>query len=48
MPINRWNIKSDIDVLIYETENRRTDIQNRLVVAKRVSGYGRDGLGVWD
>ena len=40
MPINRWNIICDINVLIYETENRCTDIQNRLMVAKRVSGSG--------
>ena len=31
----------------YETQNRLTDIENRLVVAKGEGGWKRDGLGVW-
>ena len=33
---------------VYETKNRRTDIEGRLVDAKGKEGLGREGLGVWD
>ena len=42
-----WNLKHGTNELIYETE-MDSDIENRLVVAKRKAGWGRDGLGVWD
>ena len=35
-----WNLKYDTNELIYETETELTDIENRLVVAKR------EGVGV--
>ena len=35
-----WNLKYDTSESIYKTENRLTDIENRLVVAKE------DGEGV--
>ena len=34
------NLKHDTDELIYKTENRLTDIENGLVIAK---GEGRQG-----
>ena len=34
--------------LIYGTENRLTDMETRLVVAKREGKQGRVGLGIWD
>ena len=42
-----WNPKYDTNELNYETENRLTDIENRLMIRRGV-GVERDGLGVWD
>ena len=42
-----WNLKYDINELIYETETD-SDLENRLVAAKGDRGWGKDGLGVWD
>ena len=36
------------EVLYLLTINVLTDIENRLVVAKGVGEWGREGLGVWD
>ena len=41
-----WDLKYDTNELIYGTENRPTDIENRLVVAKGEGARGRGGLGV--
>ena len=41
-----WNLKQDTNELIYKTENKLTDIENRLVIAKGEGRWGRDGLGV--
>ena len=38
-----WNLKYDINELI----EKLTDIENRLVIAKRGGGWGRDGVGGW-
>ena len=35
-----WNLK-------YDT-NEHTYLEKRLVAAKRVQAWGREGLGVWD
>ena len=43
-----WNLKHDTNKLIYKTENRLTDIENRLAIAKGEGRWGRAGLGVWD
>ena len=40
-----WNLKYDTNELIYETDS---DIENRLVAAKKEESWGRDGLGIWD
>ena len=40
-----WNLKNDTNELIYKTETRRTDIENKLMVTKVVGG---DKLGGWD
>ena len=46
--IYMWNLKSDTNEPIYETETEwGTDIENKLMVAK-AGGWERDGLGVWD
>ena len=42
-----WNLKYDINELIYETETD-SDLENRLVGDKGERGWGKDGLGVWD
>ena len=42
-----WNLKYDTNEHIYEIEGD-SDIENRLVVANREGGWGREGLGVWD
>ena len=42
-----WNLKLETNEHIYET-SRLTDIENRLVVAKREGRWGKDGLEVWD
>ena len=39
-----WNIKYDTNELFSKTQNRLTDIENRLVFAK---GVGKKGLRVW-
>ena len=39
--------KNDINELIYKT-SRLKDIENKLMVAKGKSVWGRDKLGVWD
>ena len=39
-----WNLRYDTNEFVYETE-RLTDLENRLVVAKREAG---DELGFWD
>jgi len=41
-----WNQKYDSNEPIYKNRNRLTDIENRLVVAKRGEGREWDGLGV--
>ena len=38
-----WNLKYDTNEHIY-----RTDINNRLVIAKGIGGRGKAVLGVWD
>ena len=38
-----WNLKYDINELIYETETD-SQTENRLVVAKGDEGQGRDGV----
>ena len=43
-----WNLKYDANEHIYETKNRFTNIENRLVVAKGEVGWGKEGVGVWD
>ena len=40
-----WNLKHDTNKLIYKTENRLTDIENRLAIAKGEGRWGRAGLG---
>ena len=43
-----WNVKrNDTNELIYKTERRLTDLDNRLMVAGRKL-RGRDSWGVWD
>ena len=37
-----WNLKYDTNELIYKTENRLTDIENKLMVTKG----GRGGGGI--
>ena len=44
-----WNLKknSDTNELIYKTE-RDSDLENKLMVTKGETWWGRDKLGVWD
>ena len=43
------NLKCGTNETTYKTEtDSRTDVENRLVVAKWEQAYGRDGLGDWD
>ena len=42
-----WNPKYDTNERIYETGNRLTNVENRLMISKGV-GVERDGLGGWD
>ena len=42
-----WNLKYDTNELIYKKETSSLDMDYRPVVAKRETGWGRDGLGVW-
>ena len=45
--ITIWNLKNNTNESIYRTENRFTDIENKLMVTKGESrGGGRDKLGV--
>ena len=46
-----WNLKktkNDTNELIYKTETRLMDIENKLTVTQRGKGSRRDKLGVWD
>ena len=42
----KWNLKYNTNEHIYETE-RLTDIENRLVDAKKGGAWVREGCGVW-
>ena len=42
-----WNLKYDTNDLIYKTEKRLIDAENKLTFTKGERGYGRDKLGVW-
>ena len=42
-----WNLKYDTNDLIYKTEKRLIDTENKLKVTKGERGYGGDKLGVW-
>ena len=42
-----WNLKNGTNELIYKTE-RVTDVENKLMVTKGESRWGRDKLSVWD
>ena len=33
-----WNLKNDTNELIYKTETRRTDIENKLMITKGKAG----------
>ena len=41
-----WNLKYDTSELIYDTKNRLTDIEDRLVVAKEEGGGGGVEFGI--
>ena len=42
-----WNLKNEMNELIYKTETDITDIENEHSYV-RVRGWGRDKLGIWD
>ena len=44
----KWNLKNDSNELIYKTEIRRTDTENKLMGTKGDSGDRKDKLEVWD
>jgi len=43
-----WNLKYDTNEFIYNvlTFNRNTDMENKLMVTKTGTGWGRNKLGV--
>ena len=42
-----WNLKHDTNDLIYKTEKRLMDTENKPMFTKGERGHGRDKLGVW-
>ena len=44
----KLNLKNDSNELIYKTEIRRIDIENKLMGTKGDTGDRKDKLAVWD
>ena len=46
--IYMWNLKKWFKWTYLQSRNRLKDIENKLIVTKRKSRWGRDKLGAWD
>ena len=44
----KWSLKNDSNELIYKTEIRHTDTENKLTGTKGDSGDRKDKLEAWD